>query len=66
MKSVSKDNEIFIKTINFTSWHYTLKSNLKELSDKFLFETKKTTLKYFSEGIYFRSILEKKKMMECY
>ena len=61
MKSVSKDTEIFIKIINFTSWHYTLKSNLKELSDKFLFETKKTTLKYFSEGIYFRSILEGKK-----
>ena len=46
MKSVSKDNEIFIKIINFTSWHYTLKSNLKELSDKFLFETKKTTQGY--------------------
>ena len=34
-KSFKRHNKIFEKTVNFKSWHYILKSNLKKLTNKF-------------------------------
>lgn len=59
-KSFKRHNKIFEKTVNFKSWHYILKSNLKKLTNKFFVWNQENYSKYFSEETYLISILEKK------